>query len=374
MSVTEQYVPKEYTGDAVTTEFSVPDLWFEQSDVIVLVDGNQVTWNRAATGVELTSAPAQDAEIYIYRQTTLTQDKDFVTSGRMPASEVIEAFDKQILINQEVKHTSSFLPPTTTPANRQNTTTGFDGNGDPVTRTVTEQIDHLGLTDTFADIDASATAATNAAGQAAISASAAATSATSAASSATTASNSQLAAAASATNAATSATQASNSETASASYASTAYAQANYATSQASAAATSATNAAASAAEITGNLTLTPTLTTVLTDTRVVGDLTTTGDIAVSGQPDGAGSLDLLVDDYNTDAIIRSNGYDLKLVNETSSPYFVARPSDRQIRVYGDLVVDDPTKGIILKSSGGTYYRLTVDNSGNLGTSAVTYI
>lgn len=374
MSVTEQYVPKEYTGDAVTTEFSVPDLWFEQSDVIVLVDGNQVTWNRAATGVELTSAPVQDAEIYIYRQTTLTQDKDFVTSGRMPASEVIEAFDKQILINQEVKHTSSFLPPTTTPANRQNTTTGFDGNGDPVTRTVAEEVAHLGVTDALNTAISKANQAIDAATQASNSESAAAGHVTTAYNQATYAAGQASAANTSATNAATSATQASNSETASASYASTAYAQANYATSQASAAANSATAAANSAAEITGNLTLTPTLTTVLTDTRVVGDLTTTGDIAVSGQPDGAGSLDLLVDDYNTDAIIRSNGYDLKLVNETSSPYFVARPSDRQIRVYGDLVVDDPTKGIILKSSGGTYYRITVDNSGNLGTSAVTYI
>ena len=365
MSITAQYSPIEAVATGTSNTFSnVPAEWFPYSTIYAKVGTNTavVTSKNAANGEVTVPGDTIDAgtAVIIYRQTDLTQDKDFVASGRMPAVEVVEQFDKQIIINQEVKHTSSLLPPTTTAQNRQNTTAGFDGNGDPVTRTVAEEIDHLGVTDTLN------TAITKS--------NEAITAAAAASSSQTAASTSAAQASQSATSAATNASTAYNQATYAASQASNAANSATAAAASASAASTSETNAAASEAAITGNLTLTPTLTTVLTDTRVVGDLTTTGDIAVSGQPDGAGSLDLLVDDYNTDAIIRSNGYDLKLVNETSTPYFVARPSDRQIRVYGDLVVDDPTKGIILKSSGGTYYRITVDNQGNLGTSAVTYI
>jgi len=147
MPVTEQYSPKDYTGDGTNQVFSVPDLWFEQSDVYVLVDGVDTAWTReAGVGIRLAAAPADGVSVVIYRQTELTQDKEFATSGRMPANEVSEGFDRQILINQEVKDRSTFLPPDATTQNKINTTVGFDENGDPVLRTATQESTHLGIT------------------------------------------------------------------------------------------------------------------------------------------------------------------------------------------------------------------------------------
>jgi hypothetical protein len=146
MPVTEQYTPRYYTGDGAKQIFDVPDLWFEQSEVKVEVAGVLTGWTReAGEGVRLATAPASGASVVIYRITSLTQDKDFQTAGRMPATEVAEGFDRQILINQEVKDRSTFLPPNTTTQNKINTTVGFDANGDPVLRTATQQSTYLGL-------------------------------------------------------------------------------------------------------------------------------------------------------------------------------------------------------------------------------------
>lgn len=151
MPVTEQYSPKDYTGDGTNQVFSVPDLWFEQSDVYVLVDGVDTAWTReAGVGIRLAAAPADGVSVVIYRQTELTQDKNFATSGRMPANEVSEGFDRQILINQEVKDRATFLPPNTTAQNKINTTVGFDANGDPVLRTATQESTHLGIASSVA--------------------------------------------------------------------------------------------------------------------------------------------------------------------------------------------------------------------------------
>lgn len=146
MPVTEQYTPKNYTGDGANQVFEVPNLWFEQSEVKVEVAGVLTEWTRQANvGIRLATAPASGASVVIYRITSLTQDKDFQTAGRMPATEVAEGFDRQILINQEVKDRSTFLPPNTTTQNKINTTVGFDANGDPVLRTATQESTHLGI-------------------------------------------------------------------------------------------------------------------------------------------------------------------------------------------------------------------------------------
>jgi hypothetical protein len=146
MPVTEQYTPRYYTGDGAKQIFDVPDLWFEQSEVKVEVAGVLTGWTReAGQGVRLATAPASGASVVIYRITSLTQDKDFQTAGRMPATEVAEGFDRQILINQEVKDRSTFLPPNTTTQNKINTTVGFDANGDPVLRTAQQEVDHLDI-------------------------------------------------------------------------------------------------------------------------------------------------------------------------------------------------------------------------------------
>jgi hypothetical protein len=146
MPVTEQYTPKYYTGDGAKQIFDVPDLWFEQSEVKVEVAGVLTGWTReAGQGVRLATAPASGASVVIYRITSLTQDKDFQTAGRMPATEVAEGFDRQILINQEVKDRSTFLPPNTTTQNKINTTVGFDADGNPILRSANQQSTFLGL-------------------------------------------------------------------------------------------------------------------------------------------------------------------------------------------------------------------------------------
>jgi len=237
MPVTEQYTPKDYTGDGANQVFSVPNLWFEQSNVIVEVAEVVTAWTReAGVGVRLATAPASGASVIIYRVTSLTQDKDFQTAGRMPATEVAEGFDRQILINQEVKYNSSILPPNSTPSNRQNTTTGFDASGDPITRTATEEIAHLGVT---ANVEAAATSAT-----------AAAASATAAGNSATQAQSSSVSSYNSSNSAAASVSLAANHANAAEQHKITAGNQANYATTQAGYAATSATTAQNAAAQI----------------------------------------------------------------------------------------------------------------------------
>ena len=146
MPVTEQYTPISATGTGLPDqEISVPDIWFGQSTVIVEVAGNSIGWDKVGSGIRLTSTVASGAAISVYRETSLTQDKDFQTAGRMPATEVAEGFDRQILINQEVKDRSTFLPPNTTTQNKINTTVGFDANGDPVLRTAQQEVDHLDI-------------------------------------------------------------------------------------------------------------------------------------------------------------------------------------------------------------------------------------
>lgn len=146
MPVTEQYTPISATGTGLANQvIPVPAIWFGQSTVIVEVAGNSIGWNKVSTGVELTSTVASGAAISVYRETSLTQNKDFQTAGRMPATEVAEGFDRQILINQEVKDRSTFLPPNTTTQNKINTTVGFDANGDPVLRTATQESTHLNI-------------------------------------------------------------------------------------------------------------------------------------------------------------------------------------------------------------------------------------
>jgi len=146
MPVTEQYTPISATGTGLANQvIPVPAIWFGQSTVIVEVAGNSIGWNKVSTGVELTSTVASGAAISVYRETSLTQNKDFQTAGRMPATEVAEGFDRQILINQEVKDRSTFLPPNTTTQNKINTTVGFDANGDPILRSATQESTHLNI-------------------------------------------------------------------------------------------------------------------------------------------------------------------------------------------------------------------------------------
>lgn len=342
MPVTEQYTPKDYTGDGANQVFSVPDLWFEQSDVIVEVAEVVTAWTReAGVGVRLATAPASGASVIIYRETSLTQDKDFQTAGRMPATEVAEGFDRQILINQEVKYNSSILPPNSTPSNRQNTTTGFDASGDPITRTAAEEIAHLGIT---ANVEA------------------AATSATAAAASATAAATSQSQASTSSYNAYNSANAALTSENSASSSATTAGNQANYATTQAgyasqsaiaaaaseTAAAASATTAQSAAAQIVSHDIIFKTG----TNSGTVSHTLPTVSSAVGG--DGIPHKFTLID---VDGNAGTNSLTLAIPSgDLSSGVRIYRPTDGQAI---GLTISEDYGAVELTTDGSQWYQLT---------------
>ena len=335
MPVTEQYTPKDYTGDGANQVFSVPNLWFEQSEVKVEVAGVLTEWTReAGQGVRLATAPASGASVVIYRITSLTQDKDFQTAGRMPATEVAEGFDRQILINQEVKYNSSILPPNSTPSNRQNTTTGFDASGDPITRTATEEIAHLGVT---ANVEAAATSAT-----------AAAASATAAGNSATQAQSSSVSSYNSSNSAAASVSLAANHANAAEQHKITAGNQANYATTQAGYAATSATTAQNAAAQIVSHDIIFKTG----TNSGTVSHTLPTVSSAVGG--DGIPHKFTLID---VDGNAGTNSLTLAIPSgDLSSGVRIYRPTDGQAI---GLTISEDYGVVELTTDGSQWYQLT---------------
>jgi len=335
MPVTEQYTPKDYTGDGANQVFSVPNLWFEQSNVIVEVAEVVTAWTReAGVGVRLATAPASGASVIIYRVTSLTQDKDFQTAGRMPATEVAEGFDRQILINQEVKYNSSILPPNSTPSNRQNTTTGFDASGDPITRTATEEIAHLGVT---ANVEAAATSAT-----------AAAASATAAGNSATQAQSSSVSSYNSSNSAAASVSLAANHANAAEQHKITAGNQANYATTQAGYAATSATTAQNAAAQIVSHDIIFKTG----TNSGTVSHTLPTVSSAVGG--DGIPHKFTLID---VDGNAGTNSLTLAIPSgDLSSGVRIYRPTDGQAI---GLTISEDYGVVELTTDGSQWYQLT---------------
>ena len=335
MPVTEQYTPRDYTGDGANQVFSVPNLWFEQSEVKVEVAGVLTEWTReAGQGVRLATAPASGASVVIYRITSLTQDKDFQTAGRMPATEVAEGFDRQILINQEVKYNSSILPPNSTPSNRQNTTTGFDASGDPITRTATEEIAHLGVT---ANVEAAATSAT-----------AAAASATAAGNSATQAQSSSVSSYNSSNSAAASVSLAANHANAAEQHKITAGNQANYATTQAGYAATSATTAQNAAAQIVSHDIIFKTG----TNSGTVSHTLPTVSSAVGG--DGIPHKFTLID---VDGNAGTNSLTLAIPSgDLSSGVRIYRPTDGQAI---GLTISEDYGVVELTTDGSQWYQLT---------------
>ena len=335
MPVTEQYTPKDYTGDGANQVFSVPNLWFEQSNVIVEVAEVVTAWTReAGVGVRLATAPASGASVIIYRVTSLTQDKDFQTAGRMPATEVAEGFDRQILINQEVKYNSSILPPNSTPSNRQNTTTGFDASGDPITRTATEEIAHLGVT---ANVEAAATSAT-----------AAAASATAAGNSATQAQSSSVSSYNSSNSAAASVSLAANHANAAEQHKITAGNQANYATTQAGYASTSATTAQNAAAQIVSHDIIFKTG----TNSGTVSHTLPTVSSAVGG--DGIPHKFTLID---VDGNAGTNSLTLAIPSgDLSSGVRIYRPTDGQAI---GLTISEDYGVVELTTDGSQWYQLT---------------
>lgn len=157
-------------------------------DGVLSDDSITVTGVGDDAGVEVTAsvAYASEVKVTLRREVPFSQETDLVEGGRLREESLEDALDYGVMQAQQIKEelgrtvkfppgsAGSTLPSTT------NSTIGQDANGDLVSRTAEEELDHLG-------VGASATAA-------AASASAAATSETNAATSETNAAASETAA------------------------------------------------------------------------------------------------------------------------------------------------------------------------------------
>lgn len=66
-----------------------------------------------------------------------------------------------------------------------------------------------------------------------------------------------------------------------------------------------------------------------------------------------------------------TGGPELRLSTPDGSDQFcVCMDANSRVPIPRDILIDDDTKGLILKSPNGTLYRLTVADDGTLGTEA----
>jgi hypothetical protein len=102
-----------YTGNGVTTIFSFPYKFLVNADLVVYLDGvvQAITTNYTVTGAGLDGggsvtflvAPVVEAEVVILRDPAVTQSLDLVENDPLPAEEVENALDKQVMISQRLK-------------------------------------------------------------------------------------------------------------------------------------------------------------------------------------------------------------------------------------------------------------------------------
>jgi len=220
MTITAIGARKEYTGDAVTVNFSMPYKFFEDTDLKVYIDGVLKTLtsdytvagagNDAGGTVTFLAAPASGTSVVVVKDIPATQEFAPSDGSALPASGIINAFDKCIaLIQQGASDTGRVITiPTADPdsidtvlptaALRANKALIFDASGN--VDVSTDDYD-----DQLADVTAQAVIATNAASAASASETNAADSETAAAASEAAAASSEANALGSATNAAASA-------------------------------------------------------------------------------------------------------------------------------------------------------------------------
>lgn len=186
MPVTEQYNPISAVGSGAADQFiAVPDQWFTYSNVKAEHDDTEIAWTKVAGGIQLNSVIPNGETIIVTRNTPLTQSNDFISSGRMPAEDISEEFDRQVLIDQEIAEQAERVvtnpPGTTLPGGgiiqEPDTLLGQDANGDFINRDADETTEFLGINDLVNDAEQSANEAAASAAAAAASEAAAATSA-----------------------------------------------------------------------------------------------------------------------------------------------------------------------------------------------------
>lgn len=90
----------QYTGTGERVFFEYGFDW-AGSTVYVEVDGVPVTFTQQSTGVVLDVAPALGSSVNIYRDTDITQERDFTAFDGFVSSWTEDALDKLILLKQE---------------------------------------------------------------------------------------------------------------------------------------------------------------------------------------------------------------------------------------------------------------------------------
>ena len=201
-----------YVGNGSTTVFPISFTYSNSSDVEVYLDdvlqSSGFTVN--AADVTFTTAPATGVTVTLLRNTPLDQPAPFSDPQKLTLAEIEKTADRTVMQLQDRENKFSrvpLLPPSTTVANRANTTSAFNENGVAIAETPAQTILRLGSA-----IDPSATAAAQSAVASKDSKLGAETAAGNAANSAANASTSEGNAANSATNAANSEQNASDHE------------------------------------------------------------------------------------------------------------------------------------------------------------------
>jgi hypothetical protein len=162
-----------YSPGGSTVAFAVPFKFYENNDLIVLVDGTTKTLNTdyTVTGagddaggtVTFTTAPASGTELVIYRSTDFTQSTDYVPNDSFPAETHELALDKLTILAQEVndgvsrsiripQSDGTTLAELPAAASRASKYLVFDANGNPTVTseaTISYPEDDVGISASF---------------------------------------------------------------------------------------------------------------------------------------------------------------------------------------------------------------------------------
>lgn len=139
----------QYTGNGSQTAFSITFAYTATSDLAVYIDGTLKTltthYTVASSTLTFLSAPVNGAIVEIGLAVPISRSTDFATGGDFQASAINLQLDRLTLIGQQVQKNLNRairiapgfvlgdLDLNLTPAQRANTTIGFDGSGNVTT-------------------------------------------------------------------------------------------------------------------------------------------------------------------------------------------------------------------------------------------------
>jgi len=94
----------EYVGDGIETTFAWDWEMIDDSAINVLVDNTYVdeTWSVVGMDVVFTTPPADQADIVIFRRTTVWMPEDYRTFGRFSSDKTELSMDRNMMIAQEI--------------------------------------------------------------------------------------------------------------------------------------------------------------------------------------------------------------------------------------------------------------------------------